>query len=297
MLENNNGYYATSHDGRMRGLMKKEKQTKNQNKGSFLGRKANLWITLCLIICMIVFFQKPQICYAASAQVNITGDVDECKVGDEIYVYIQVETDIPLGDFEANLTYDDSILEYKTGSPAISGGSGYLKISDMNIADDTYSKKYVVMFQVLEAGTVKVKLGEKAKVFDAENGNEMSVSSSGFTLTSTSVETASVNSDLESLRINPSTIEPEFSKDVYKYSATVPHDTEQLFISAIPADEKATVSIVGNEALQDGDNKIDIVVKAENGGTSTYTIRCYREIESQNKEDEENPDKIGRAHV
>ena len=41
------------------------------------------------------------------------------------------------GDIEANLTYDEEILEYKGSVSFITGSSGFLKIADINLSEDT----------------------------------------------------------------------------------------------------------------------------------------------------------------
>lgn len=232
---------------------------------------------IIVLLTLAGFLGNTKKCLAASAEITISSDATEYFIGDEIYVYIQLKSEDTLGDFEANLTYDDTVVEYKTGSPTVSGGSGYLKVSDVNMTDESYSKKYVLMFEAVNAGTFTVALGDRAKVFDYNFGDEMSVSSNSLTLTVSPLVSASENSALKSLKISPSILIPEFSPDVLDYSTKVSSGILKLVISALPEDEKSSVAITGNDDLAEGENIIQIVVKAESGKETIYTINCNKE--------------------
>lgn len=92
----------------------------------------------------------------------------------------------------------------------------------------------------------------------------------------TTTVTKSNNSKLSSLRVAEGAISPEFSRDVYEYSISVPNDIEKLSIEAITDNSKATFSITGNDALQVGQNTIEVIVTAENGKKATYKIYATR---------------------
>ena len=67
-------------------------------------------------------------------------------------------------------------------------------------------------------------------------------------------------------------MEPEFSKDVTEYYLTVDLEIDKIDIEAYSDSEKASVDIQGNNDLQEGENKIEIVVTAEAGNQKTYYI-------------------------
>ena len=83
-------------------------------------------------------------------------------------------------------------------------------------------------------------------------------------------EKKSENADLRVLKIE--NMEPEFSKDVTEYYLTVDLETDKINIEAYSDSEKASVDIQGNNDLQEGENKIEIVVTAEAGNQKTYYI-------------------------
>ena len=88
--------------------------------------------------------------------------------------------------------------------------------------------------------------------------------------------TKSSNSDLATLQIAEGVISPEFNYKTKEYAITVPNDVTKLSISAIADSAKATVNIDGNEELQVGENTIEIIVKAEDGTKTIYTIIATR---------------------
>lgn len=84
----------------------------------------------------------------------------------------------------------------------------------------------------------------------------------------------SSNSNLYDLKIGGKTIDG-FSKDKKSYNlGTV--DNDKINISGLVEDSRATISGTGDHKLSYGENKFDVVVKAEEGSTSTYTIIVNR---------------------
>lgn len=229
---------------------------------------------LILIVLMAI---KTKVSYGASAQIEIFSDRTEITVEEELYISIQIESDALFGDFEANLTYDDDVLEFMGGSPVATGGSGFIKLSDMGVIEGSRSRKYALKFQALKVGTTEISFSGRAMVYDYDTGREMPVSSNTLTIKVIPAETASTNAYLKSLKISPSKISPDFDKNVLEYTAAVDYNTEKLVIYAIPEDDKASVSISGNDSLKEGENKVIVKVLAESGNVIEYIIRVNRE--------------------
>lgn len=93
---------------------------------------------------------------------------------------------------------------------------------------------------------------------------------------STQTEVKSRNTDLKSLSLDVEGITPEFSKDNLEYYLIVDLSIEKIKIDAVPEDLKSTVTVRGNSNLEEGENTIDIIVKAESGDTKTYKIHVTR---------------------
>jgi len=230
-----------------------------------------------LILFMIAGLIPAKPCLAASAEVSISADATQITEGDSFFVYINLESTTAFGDFEANLTYNDEVLEYQGGASVVSGGSGYLKISDMGVLDGDTSRKYTLEFKALQVGYCKIAFSDRAVVYDFESGNEMSVSSTELTINVSAPQTASTNAELKSLNVSPTGLTPVFDPAVLEYSISVGYDTQQLFITAIPQDSKSSVSISGNDLLKEGENKVVVSVLAESGNVIEYIINVTRE--------------------
>lgn len=97
------------------------------------------------------------------------------------------------------------------------------------------------------------------------------------------------NANLETLAVRQGTLEPEFESNITKYKVEIANEMDKIDILAIPQKEKATVKILGNGEMKEGNNKIEIIVLAENGTTSKkYEINVYRRnTEEQQKYEEE----------
>lgn len=213
-------------------------------------------------------------CYAASAKVEVTCDKTSVKVGDKVNAYININSTTTFTDFEANLQYDNEILEYVGEVQKVSGGNGELRISDINVVNGGTSRKYALQFKTKKVGESNLSIIEP-KVYD-ESSNELSVSSDEVTVKVNAQVTASTNANLKSLITEPEMDKP-FRKNIREYNVDVDNKTNQLFITAVPADKKATVSITGNDSLKEGKNKVVIKVLAESGSVIEYIINVNKE--------------------
>lgn len=240
-------------------------------------KKIKQFAVILLLILIAGGFVTSKPCLAASAEVELSSDNDKVTIGDNIVVYININSESSFGDFEANLTYDDDILEYQGGAPVITGSSGFLKISDMGITEGTTTRKYTLKFEALQVGMCDISFSDRSIVYDFETGYEMSVSSNVLTLEVNAAETASINANLKSLKISPVELAPAFDKSILVYDINVGYETENLIINALPEDAKATVSISGNDLLKEGKNKVIVTVLAESGDDIEYTINVFRE--------------------
>ncbi|HHX12426.1 MAG TPA: hypothetical protein GX731_06350, partial [Clostridiales bacterium] len=223
---------------------------------------------------------------AASAVIELSTDLNEVTVGDDVYVYLRITSDVLFGNFESNLTYDDNILEYRDGASVITGSSGFLRITDFDSSEESTNRKYTMMFRASNTGTTEISFQGRAMVYSYETGDEMPVSSNVLSIKVKAAETASDNALLKNLKISPVELTPEFKNDVYEYGTSVGSDISQLVINAVPEDSKAVVSISGNDLLKEGENKVIVKVTAETGTVKEYTINAYREFAAEDENQE-----------
>ena len=84
---------------------------------------------------------------------------------------------------------------------------------------------------------------------------------------------------LSTLKIENTNIEQNFKTDLYNYEIDIKEDISKLEIEAIANDENATVEILGNEGLLEGENIITIIVSSKDGLEKvTYQIKVNKII-------------------
>ena len=83
------------------------------------------------------------------------------------------------------------------------------------------------------------------------------------------------NNYLSSLEIEGYTI--SFDKHLLSYDIEVPTDVNSLVINATSENEKATISIIGNDSLEENNNLVIIKVIAEDKSEKEYKINVQRE--------------------
>lgn len=112
-----------------------------------------------------------------------------------------------------------------------------------------------------------------------DSGNSGSTESGGGT---TETENGpSNNNRLASLTVKGVELTPAFDPEEKKYTATVPLETEKLEVEAVPADEKATVTISDTELKYIGKNITKVQVVSESGLKRTYKIYTTRSAQAK----------------
>jgi len=234
---------------------------------------------ICIILTAAVRFGRPLQAYAASAAVGFLLQEAEITVGDTVNVYFTVEADETIGDVEAYVSYDSDYLEFRLASSNVAGGDGVLKISDVFATSADTSKRYLIKFTALQPGTTEISVMNQPKIYQSENSQQMSVSSTVATVVIAPAVEASDNNRLGSLKISPGTLTPAFDPGIYVYQASVTEEIQSLYVSALPEDEKARVTISGNTPLYIGENVVHVFVTAETGRIQEYIINVNKEKE------------------
>lgn len=87
---------------------------------------------------------------------------------------------------------------------------------------------------------------------------------------------------LSKLEIKNQTLSPKFDVETYEYTIGLKEDISSLEIEALANSENATVEIIGNENLQDGENVITILVtNAETEEVATYQIIVNKNTQTE----------------
>ncbi|WP_455714808.1 cadherin-like beta sandwich domain-containing protein [Anaerosporobacter sp.] len=253
-------------------------------------QRKNAVLIYILLLCLLVNIVPSKSVKAASATVSITQKDTDIKLNDTFSVIVKVEATDDIGGFETFLTYDESKMEFISGGSMVSGGDGILRVSDMNPENIVKSRKYVLQFKAIKQGNAQIETMDQAYVYTYEDSAEMSVSSNRLSIDIGTDQTVSNNAKLDSLRISPGVLSPEFSSKTTKYTAEVKSDVKELVISAMASDKDAKITTKGNKDLKAGPNEVNIIVTAPSGDQKTYTIVVTKKEDQANQNEQTETD-------
>lgn len=228
--------------------------------------------------------------WAASATITLSTDTEEIRVGDKVEVKLTISADATIGDVEAFLSYDDTVFEFYSAASCITGGAGFLKVSDIGASPSVQDRTYRIYFTALTQGMCEVALYDRPIVYCYTDGTEMSVNGMSKTFHVRPAADASDNSRLSALylvdnRTEKVVLTPAFAPETKEYFSAVPYESEMLIVSAIAEDSKADVEVSGGKNLALGNNEVQVTVTAEDGSETVYKILVYRSEFEEKKEE------------
>lgn len=202
---------------------------------------------------------------AATLNVNISSSSNKIVVGNTVTYTVTISSNSLLGSLRYNFSYDSDKLTLLSGTlNAAPYFDGVKK-----------SATYTFKFKAKKSGTATVKFNiYEAIDWDLNNFSYNSSTSKTTTIITQEelVASYSKNNNLSNLKVDNYSISPAFNKNTTNYSLTVENDVREINISGSKEDSKSTVSGLGKHSLEEGDNKINIVVTAQNGSSKTYTL-------------------------
>lgn len=223
------------------------------------------------------------------------------KIGDTITVSVTVPAGVSA---TVNLTYPTDLLTYSSASDTASANAGTVSMTIGSYGSSNKRSVGTVTFQAKSSG--KATFSASAPIAGNQEGDRVSVTGASASVNiknetgddAKSGDNANKSSDnsLSSLTLSAGKLSPAFQYNITSYTAEVENDVTSVVVSAKANNEKATVeSVKGGEKLAVGSNKIRIVVKAENGVTTTYVVNVTRKAagddeKQQDSEKDEQPD-------
>lgn len=157
-------------------------------------------------------------------------------------------------------------------------GTATITITAVDVSDTSYN-------EITGSKTIKITVTEPSSGGGNSGGNS---GNSGANSGGSTTTNQSSNNYLKSLKINTGTLSPAFDKDRTSYTVKVGEEVNEIKVTAVAADSKATITVAGNTNLEPGTNKITVQVKAETGKVRTYVINVIKEGEITNPENAEN---------
>lgn len=231
-----------------------------------------------ILFLIFSFIFLSSVTWAATA---LTSSTQIPVVGSTIYVQLNIDygKEALISEAHYAVTFDadyfmleDVIWSQSKGEYKSNDGVVYIdKYNDGN--DWEYGGQVQLKLLVLEAGVNKISIKENG-VARFKDGSVISQTFSGVTISATE---ASSQTTIGSLSIEGQAISPTFSKNIYNYRLKVPASVTEVNVLTKKGNAKQTITGDGKRILNYGDNRIRVVVKAENGSSSTYEIMVTRE--------------------
>ena len=241
-------------------------------------RKNILWI----LIFISVFFLNGEKTFASSANVELKSD-GAVIVGDKFDVTMEVDSEETLSGIETYISYDADMAEFLSADDGIAGGKGLLRVNIKNFEDPEGKLKYKMKFLARKVGSFTMSFSDEVHLYAVDTDNEMSVASRDLEMRIKSKRDASSDSSLANIKIAGGKLVPSFSKSILDYTVNVGSDVENITIGIEPSDGNSSYSYRSSDGdkLHEGENKRSIIVTAEDGSTTTYTITIIKEAMSE----------------
>ena len=262
---------------------------------------ASFLAVILMLGCMMIPDTKAQ---ASSLSLGVS--TSSVKIGDTVTVSITVPAGVSA---TVNVTYPSGVFSFSSASDTASSNGGTVSMTIGSYGSTNTKTTGTMKFKAKAAGSAT--FSASAPIAGNQDGDRVTVggASASVRVKNESNDSTNDNSNngnhandgednthksadnsLASLTLSSGTLSPAFKYNVTNYTAEVANDVTSVVVSAKPSNANATVeSVNGGENLAVGANKIQIVVKAENGVTATYTITVTRK-ESGDTDDSDTPD-------
>lgn len=253
----------------------------------------NYIVVFSLVVAMTLSVQMPVM---AAGSVSVTASKTNVNVGDTVTITVSVSSGYGV---QGSLSRSSGIFggtadsPYTVGDAAGQSNSTSFSFTAKQEGSCTFSASVIESYDGdlnaagIGGGAVTVNVSNTSNNSSNNTSGDSNNQNSSDGGNTDSSNSESGDSSLKSLVISNGTLSPAFERGTKSYTAKVDYNVTSIAVSATPNHDKAKVSSVsGNDNLEVGENTVSIVVKAENGVSSTYTIVVTRRTE----DDPENSD-------
>ena len=197
-----------------------------------------------------------------NAAVSIS-NTNSVVVGNTVTFRVTVSSQTPLGSGKYNVTYNDKLLKYTGGS----------KLVDTFVAqnENTKSLTYTFSFVTRDIGNANFKFNLNELYYLSEAPG--TVESKTASVNILKPKYYSSNNYLKNLSVEGYDI--GFNKDKISYDVTLKETKTSIVINAEKQEATQTISGIGEVSLEEGMNKKEIEVKAENQSVRIYTLNIF----------------------
>ena len=217
----------------------------------------------------------------------------------EFEVSVTFSADAEIGNVQANIAYDDSVIEFVSSDNA-SGGGGVLTVNGF---PDTPSSEvnFSFTFKGLSAGNANISL-QSCQIYSPDSEligsptayciitvgsdkvdtkTETETKTTTEKITTTAPETTTSNGIpdkgvLTALTVDNGELSPAFAYNVYNYTVNVANSVTNVELEGTTASPSDYIWYTGTSECQVGENVRTITVTDVDGNATTYTVTIIR---------------------
>lgn len=235
---------------------------------------------LVLMIALFIFFP-----ILTNAATELGASTQSPIAGTSFYVQLDVNygTKLNIRDMHVIIKYDKSYLELEEivwlqskGTYKENNGTIYI---DKEAGTDWRSGAAVQFkFKSLREGMTKIDVSQNGDSHYSTGCDKGSCDVIGQSFVGVSINAIkpSTSTLIGSLYVKGYTILPTFSKTTYNYNLTVPSHVTSVEVVATKSDSRQTITGAGTKNLTYGNNRVRVVVTAQDGSSRTYEIMINR---------------------
>lgn len=217
---------------------------------------------------------------ASSAKISVSSNKKSVTVGSKVSITYKISSSTAIGAWNYQITTPSNFSFQSCNNDLLTHQVGQVA------NNSTKSTSVTCTFKAKSTG--KGTFGVKNYQVEDFNVNTMSTTVGSTTVSVTKAssssnsnnstknenKTYSSNNYLKSLSVEGFELNPTFKKATTTYALELPADTTEINIKATKEDDKASITGTGKVTVEEGSNKIEVKVTAENGSVKTYTINA-----------------------
>ena len=229
------------------------------------------------LIILIIYFMFPCLVNAATS-LNTQNQRPIVGTSFEVTMIIDYGNTSLINEAHYYISYDPTYIRLDNISWTQGAGNYSVDNGIITIDKDTSSSPWsnggpiVLRMTAIFPGKSKIEIREKAPAKYSDN-SVVAQSYSGITINAVSPSTATIIGDLE---VEGFTIAPTFNRETFNYTLTVPSSVTEVNVKASKGERNQTITGTGKRILNYGDNRVRVIVTAQNGESSTYEIMIVR---------------------
>ena len=223
---------------------------------------------------------SPTLVNAASAKISVSANKSSVSVGNTVSITYRVSSSSKIGAWDYQITTPSNFILQSCNNGKMAHQADVISSKPINSTSVTCTFKATSTGK----GTFTVKNYEVDN-FDTEEAMGTTVGSSAVSVVNVSnsnnnstatkeKKEYSSNNNLKSLSVDGYKLDPEFKKDTTKYTLELENDVKSIKVNATKEDASASIKGTGEVKLEEGINKIEIKVTAEDGSVKTYIINA-----------------------